>query len=485
MKHLQVAFFYLLVFINGNTAFTSSFSSSFTSSVLSPNCPYKRDESACKVEPKRLKILYAFPNKKNQFLESVGWFSKPFPNSLKRPYLMAFSQFTDTQTEANFILDLKTGKSIRVPGDGDPIATPDGKFFTVSGAHSAGKGLTFYLASDLLKGFSRGAKKNLHDLKPIFTDPEVLGYYQSFGILSSRFTFEVNPQKKKIKVLYTRYRVLHSDGGPFQITEYEVLEKEGKVFFQRKLQSPLCANLKNYKDNTTAMLSKDGKLASAYDGKENVTRIFDLIVKEEKITCIEAFSLGFPTGKLDFSYDGHWIAFHVNFLSDDYGDGPITHVPSTKIKDVILAKLEKKDGKTIGIDQFARLTTSVHRGEGSYFPAFLPNGKLFYVHQNNENKKASNYRFEVVDPYQAHFVRNYFLSQKLKQGKTARTFLGALWGKVCHNWELTPTQSFWYSITLDKKSCVSLVAENFDACFLKSKGEFLTREEAEKICLEF
>ncbi len=406
--------------------------------------------SYCSLPSVYTKILHTFP-RDGKFLDNIAWLSNPVPNSVGLPYLISFSQFMEDGKDKNYILNLASGKTVTIPGQGDPVVTPDGKFLTIPGAHSGESQLLIFLTKTVLRTLLKkeAGINSLEKIKPLFVDPKVEGYCQSFGVL---------PSKKGT----IRYRLLHTEGGgPFQLTEYEVHEKNGKFEFKNLGAMQVCSNMPNsVHDNGTAILSKDGRYVSLYDSQAQSTKIFELEVAQGKCSCKEAVDFGFPTGRVDFSYDGKKITFHVNFLGIDYADNYVLKVPASKIKDVFVAELDYKNGKITGIKKMARLTASQKMGEGSYFPTFLPNGKIFYVYQDNSDQQDRKYRLEVVDSRSAKYEENLFSkldSEKEQARFLSKVALGRLWSKACEQKILTPIQSALYAMSLDTKSCQSVV----------------------------
>ncbi|MBI5139650.1 hypothetical protein HZA26_03525 [Candidatus Nomurabacteria bacterium] len=416
--------------------------------------------SYCALPSTFTKVLYTYPKK--DFLDNIAWLSNPVPNQSNLPYLISFSQFMDDGNGKNYILDLATGEKIVIPGQGDPVVTPDGKFLTIPGAHSGKSELQIYLTKEVLPALLKKDKnKNFATMKPVFVDKQVEGYCQSFGVL----------RKEKGTVWY---RLLHTEGGkPFSLTEYEVTGSEKKIKFKSLKTMQVCSNLPQYvHDNGTAILSKDGNYISLYDSQAQATKIFELQVDKDKCTCKEVVNLGIPTGRVDFSYDTKKITFHVNFLDIDYADNYVLKMPSTKIKDAFVADLEILNGKIVGLHRIARLTVSQKSGEGSYFPTFLPNGKIFYVYQDNSDRQDRKYRFEVVDPSTLKYESNIFskLNSETEEKKfLSKVVIGRLWTKSCGTKILTPVQSALYAMSLDQGTCKTLVKESWT----KLKSEVL------------
>ncbi|NNL29588.1 MAG: hypothetical protein HKO77_01130, partial [Gemmatimonadetes bacterium] len=110
--------------------------------------------------------------------------------------------------------------------------------------------------------------------------------------------------------------------------------------------------------------------------------------------------LGFAAGKADFSFDGSMLTFHLSqgaYLTPFVNGG----LPSGTITDVVVARLDRDDaGRIVGHSGQQRLTTSLESGVGSYFPAFFPDGNLFYISNRvpRGSEEAKRFDFRVVDP---------------------------------------------------------------------------------------
>ena len=139
---------------------------------------------------------------------------------------------------------------------------------------------------------------------------------------------------------------------------------------------------------------------------------------------------GFAAGKADFSFDGRQVTFHISkhdYLTP-FVNGGLT---APAITDVVVADLVRDgQGRITGVGGVSRLTTSTTEGVGSYFPAFLPDGMLFYVANEvpKPSSEAKRFRLAVVDPSRERRVTELFTSPIRREAADA---IGELWRQTC------------------------------------------------------
>ncbi len=122
---------------------------------------------------------------------------------------------------------------------------------------------------------------------PIYIDPELKGYYQSIGFLSQ--------SRSEARVRFITYYGFMRD----------YIVRKGYV-------APLGPIKKFCGDRNLLklpMLSKDGKYLSGWDSDIEKTIIFSL---SEKGECKEVYSTDVMVSKMDWSYDGKFVAFHIS-----------------------------------------------------------------------------------------------------------------------------------------------------------------------------
>ena len=87
-------------------------------------------------------------------------------------------------------------------------------------------------------------------------------------------------------------------------------------------------------------------------------------------------------------------------------------------------------GRITGVGGVSRLTTSTTEGVGSYFPAFMPDGMVFYVANEvpKQSSEAKRFRLAVVDPSRERRVTELFTSPARREAADA---IGELWRQTC------------------------------------------------------
>ena len=141
---------------------------------------------------------------------------------------------------------------------------------------------------------------------------------------------------------------------------------------------------KTYK---TIMISKTSKYVGVYDPTSGTSKIVT-----GDGTCREVLDLGYPTGKIEFTYDDARIAFHVDHIQSQAGSY-FSGVNGSVTKDVYTLDLvENADGSVSGANM-RRMGATLEKGSGSYYPAFDEHGRVVYAHDD-----SNIFSFHVVHP---------------------------------------------------------------------------------------
>ena len=282
------------------------------------------------------------------------------------------------------------------------MATPDGRYITVSSHYTATDTVNFYDLPTLLDRLARG--EDAADVPPVFAHrhPDVADvYYQSVGVVSER-------REGSAEVI--AYRMMFSGGTHpeppgFRIVDYEFRRDRGSTVVTPSAPMKLCPQI--VKDMATPFISKDGRYVVAHDDGHperpaslKVFEITDVDPAGGTTSCEPRVDFGFAAGKADFSFDGSMLTFHISkhaYLTPFVNGG----IAAPTITDIVVVDLEQDDaGGIIGYGGMARVTTSQDEGVGNYFPAFMPDGRLFYI--SNAVPKGETgpkrYEFKVVDP---------------------------------------------------------------------------------------
>lgn len=409
----------------------------------------------CSVETAGARVELTRPAPGEAPIDDVNWFARPVPNPDGRR-IVAYASHN-----LNYLYDLTTGMRVRIPDQSDAVATPDGRLMTVPSHYTATRTVNFYDLPTLLARLERG--QDAADVAPLFAhrDPDLEDvYYQSLGIVSTRAQGE--EEVTVYRMMFSGAR--HPQPPGFRIVDYEVRRRGAKPpAISASAPMRLCPQI--VKDMATPFISKDGRYVAAHDdsrpGRPPSLKIFEITGVDpagRTTSCAERVDFGFAAGKADFSFDGSQLAFHIS--KHDYLtvfiDGGIR---APAITDVVVADLRRDAaGSLIGYGEISRVTTSQTEGLGSYFPAYFPDGRLFYI--KNEVAKnaegAKRYRFQVVDPGAETRSANLFASPRTRQ--LAAT-IGELWRETCAP-AMTPFkegEAEWSFLSLTPERCARLV----------------------------
>ena len=401
----------------------------------------------------------------------------------------------------NYRLTLSDKKIIEIPGIIDPVPSPDGAFLTVpmyshpeiyqkntqAGAQqnrallpnasdfsiqelddkyvqtqpaSTVTGLGVFKMGDLEK---EGVKANYT------LDKTMIGSYQSIGVFNKTHKPGMFMSFFGAKTTSTKvYRVITSLGAQ------EYTYENGQLRTLPAIQG-LCTEIADHENqsykNTEAniftlpMISKDGQYISVYNNKTYSTQIYKFDADTSK--CSLVLDLDYPTGKVDFSYDGNQIAFHV----DNYGMSgqQFENLGQDRSKDLVVLQLTKdKDGVINGLSSSARLTAHTELGYGTYYPRWTPDNKIIAIRQN-----GNKFSILKIDPTQVP-KSPYTKTKEVTKKDHIDFLLGALWEEYCRvptaNYRIpTFMQAAMYTDSLDPDSCVALVKNQFE----KYKAELI------------
>ncbi len=412
----------------------------------------------CRVATPGTEVVVERPTSSEPAIDDVNWFARPVPNPDGR-HIVAFASH-----DLNYLYDLTRGRRVRIPDKSDAVATPDGRFVTVPSHYTAAGTVNFYDARTLLARLDEN--RDASDVAPVFAhkDADVADvYYQSVGVLSSRGDASGST---------TVYRMMFSGGNVkpapgFRIVDYTFTEKDGKIEVTPSRAMRLCPQIT--RDLATPFISKDGRHVVAHDGgAEGVPgtlKIFEITGTDpeaQTTTCERRVDFGFAAGKADFSFDGSRVTFHISkhgYLTPFVNGGLV----SPTITDVAVAELTRDGtGAITGHGGLARITTSSTEGVGSYFPAFFPDGKVFYVANSAPKNSQDPKRFalRVVNPDREVTFANFF---KQPAALEAATAIGELWRESCapEVQPYKPGEAPWAFMSLSREQCRGLVEARF------------------------
>jgi hypothetical protein len=221
------------------------------------------------------------------------------------------------------------------------------------------------------------------------------------------------------------------------------------------------------RDLSTPFISKDGRHVIAHDGgsatEPGTLKIFEIMgvdPDQQTTTCERRVDFGFAAGKADFSFDGTRVTFHISkhaYLTPFVNGG----LNAPAITDVVVVDLVKdRTGRIVGHRGLSRVTTSTVEGVGSYFPAFFPDGRVFYVAnsvpRNADPAVPRRFSFYVVDASAEVRVANVFTDPTTR---AAAERIGEAWRERCvpDLQPFKPGEAGWAFLSLTRPQCEALV----------------------------
>lgn len=291
-------------------------------------------------------------------------------------------------SKGNFILDTKKGIMVPFPGEIDPVLTPDGKIISIpqtlyfdpkskkytteapspfdgyhvkngqvyrckddgcnvepekmtveevrrSGKPFKAQVMTFYLRDNVEGG-------------PIHYDQFVNENYQSFGALRTHEGV-------------TSYRMLYETSNGLAIRDYQL---EGKTFKSTGPVKTVCEGKRGF----IPAITKSGDEYAAYDPETGVTQVFE--IGKSGYECKLKDTIPGLVGKVDFSPNGKFIAYHIDHKQD-----------RNNTKGVITKADDRNNIEVVVFDREAKLPRTVALSDktNSYYPVFLDDNTLAYI----------------------------------------------------------------------------------------------------------
>ncbi len=417
----------------------------------------------CNVETAGARVEMVRPSSSETPVDDVNWFARPVPNDAA-DWIIAFASH-----EQNYLYNLSTGRRIKIPDRSDAVATPDGRFMTVPSNYTPDQYIRFYDAHALLEHLERGADADA--LPPVFIHEHAdlrKVYYQSTGIVSQ------TPDEIVYRLMFSGTR----DEAGFRIVDYTFSSAKDALTVQPTEPMKVCPEIPN--DLNTPFISKDARYVVSYTSSSSESayspgsslklfRIAETLPDQQSSRCEEVLDLGFAAGKADFSYDNSKLTFHTSqggYLTPFINGG----LENSTITDIVVVNLEQNDdGDITGASGMARLTTSVKSGIGSYFPAFLPDGNLFYVFNTTpkDSEAEKRFAFKVVDPSAELTMANIFADASNAELAAA---IGGLWQSTCGGKPSKPHEAPWMFASLSQPQCNQLVEEHWSPSLPEKKA---------------
>lgn len=315
----------------------------------------------------------------------------------------------------NHMLNMKTKEKKKTPGGIDPVFTPDGKYYVTPGV--------FYRTEDVLaKGSSA----------PSFYS-EGSSSYQSLGILSS------DSEK-------TTYRYFAG----YSMRDYEITHNPSGTPSVKPLGSSktLCPGV----SYSLPMLSKDGKFLSAIDNGRTprTTHVWEI---NDDGTCKEVQDLGIGTGKVEFSFDNDWMAFHV--FNNENRNAQFSQPDDNQLGNIYV--YQRSTGK------FQRLTSNT--SFSSVYPSWKKDGSLVYLnhHYNHGEDNRASFVHVATPAMSETELKDVVLSPGKSENQQkewyARLALGGLWGVTCseHSVHGSALHAVLEGLSIGKKECELLI----------------------------
>jgi hypothetical protein len=401
-------------------------------------------------------------------IDDVNWFARPVAHD-GPDRLLAFASH-----DQNYLYNITTGVRIQIPDRSDAVATPDGRYMTVPSYYTPDSHTRFYPVAPMLERLER--KENATDLEPAFIhDHPAMSqvYYQSTAVVSEETTADG---------IVTTYRLMFSgtgDESAFRIVDYRFThDATSGALLGVEPSEPMrvCPAITN--DLNTPFISKDGRHVIAYTSDQGgqaysagaSLKLFEIMATNPAAgttSCEQVLDFGFAAGKADFSFDGSMVAFHISqggYLTPFVNGG----LDAGTITDVVVARLDRDaNGAITGQAGLRRVTTSLEAGVGSYFPAFFPDGSLFYIANSvpKSSEGEKRFHFRVVDPEAGPWRSGVFETSEAREGWTT---IASLWEESCGSahpvlaaapFPFKEHEVAWVTFSLDEGQCHALVED--------------------------
>jgi hypothetical protein len=265
----------------------------------------------------------------------------------------------------NFLLNTRTRVITKIPGIWDPV------FVANSGL------MILPIEPENYSIFSMGQllPNNSHVLlnQPTFHIPNFKGFYQS----AAKLPEANNTGETCYRVIAELRTGIHN---LYDFCHGNILIYPLGVYEKTPVQ-PFCVQEKI----KLPMLSKDGQFVGGVDLKTNTTSIFKISPEGE---CEKVHDLGIKTGKINFSFDGNFITYHLSRKKNAQTSAEdllnYIAIPKTDhISDIFVYHLESK--------QIYRI--SENSKINSMYPDFLMNGNIVFINHPNDRKAKVSFTF--------------------------------------------------------------------------------------------
>jgi hypothetical protein len=368
------------------------------------------------------------------------------PNFFFRYLTANQTTYFSSSEKQNYMLDTNSNDLKKIPGIHDPVPLWGEDVVTVPKPASlrsgGGVAMEFYRISDI--------KQDGHLAPAFYTDPQLNGVYQSIGQLGT-------PSADS----YTN-RVLTDDKG-ISFRDYQV-KKVGEEVVAITPVGPVRNVCNNFKIKTP-MISKDGREVAGFDAKSGTTKIWRIDEKKDNCELVE--DLGYATGKVDFSFDGRYLTFHMNSSLETYSGTP-------GFLGISRYSRRPSKSRTTNIfvyDRKERLLEQLtfNSAINSYFPVWDKLNHVVYINYGNqgsmkfivssigENGANDEYSMNAYCAEQSHQRCAGTVDYKKA---LMRNLLGETWLKICTNVEsINPHMAMLTAKNIDQKKCKTIAEE--------------------------
>jgi len=355
----------------------------------------------------------------------------------------------------NYLVDMSNGSTRKIPGPYDGVPTPDGEFI-VAPANG-----------DYIKFFDRD--KILPNSSPIYDDRNsgsgnsLEGVYHSLGITKTKTNSDGSVTKTYRGITDVVTNLSDRSVNSLQYKDYTVtINSDGSKVFAPNNHPPrqLCENFTKTLLKTP-IISKDGKMLSAYNEETGSTIIYNISVDSTgKSTCTPKKNMGFATSKMEFSPDGKKVVFAMNALTTTPSDVAWYQQPELAKHQMNVYTYDLETNQL-------KLISSQDQGN-AYYPSFNPDGSVTYLSQSVNSGGGPSYslqRAKTEDAPSTNLIDvQKFESCGIRDPHSIKMFaLGKLWGKVCERALDSTASILTRGLAIPKENCKALVGQYWES----------------------
>lgn len=368
----------------------------------------------------------------------------------------------------NFIYDMHSGsppKSIQVPGQYDPVFTPDGRYVTVPPGN-------FYDADAFRDGLKRGVKDMSDENKnKIGTGQGAGSAYQSVGTLQE--------SAQKSSYLYISDSM---QGGPNEDLSFFVAEVDHQTNTMKTVKRGILCD--NIGEAHTPMISSDGQYLSVLNPQTRSTQIYRVDI--DGGPCNLVSDLGVPTGKVSFDFGSNprRLAFHVDQSGTNVGW--FADISGGIAKDTYVMELDVQNAGAANesweMNGIQRLGVNTDEGTGTYYPRFRRDGTVVAITDTSDGR----YSIDVFNPdngktltaEQVRLIDPAVGCSSDAASSFAALAIAYLWQDICGQGEpLRMRDSLRITPWLNRDACMQLVDQKWDEMRSRFATTPLSRDE--------